>query len=117
MLMWHRRLWLIDHGAALYFHHSWDNWRERSGDRFAMIKDHVLLRFATTLREVGPELSEKITPQIIERIVSQVPDAWLSGDEQFSSPADYRAAYNEYLNRRLQASQSFLEEAIRAVPV
>jgi hypothetical protein len=117
MLMWHRQLWLIDHGAALYFHHSWDNWRERSQDRFAMIKDHVLLRSATTLREIGPELSAKLTPQIVEHIVNQVPDAWLSGDEQFSSPADYRAAYNEYLNRRLQAPQSFLEEAIRAVPV
>jgi hypothetical protein len=117
MLMWHRQLWLIDHGAALYFHHSWDNWRERSQDRFAMIKDHVLLRFATTLREIGPALSAKLTPQIIERIVNRVPDAWLSGDEQFNSPADYRSAYNEYLNRRLQAPQSFLEEAIRAVPV
>ena len=117
MLMWHRQLWLIDHGAALYFHHSWDGWRDRAQDRFAMIKDHVLLRFATGLREVGPELSAKITPQVIERIVNLIPDAWLSGDEQFANPAAYRAAYNEYLNRRLQAPQAFLEEAIRAVPV
>ncbi|HEY6641956.1 HipA family kinase [Povalibacter sp.] len=117
MLMWHRQLWLIDHGAALYFHHSWNDWRDRSQDRFALIKDHVLLRFATALRDIGPEMSARITPRTIERIVDLVPDAWLSGDDQFETPAAYRAAYSEYLNRRLQAPQAFLEEAIRAVPV
>src|SRR3954466_15298466 len=69
MLMWHRRLWLIDHGAALYFHHSWDNYLERSQDRFALIKDHVLLPYATQLKHVAPELTAKISAELIREIV------------------------------------------------
>src|SRR5882762_4687826 len=57
MLMWHRRLWLIDHGAALYFHHSWTNYRERSSDAFPLIKDHVLLKLAGSLPEIDQQLT------------------------------------------------------------
>ena len=117
MLMWHRQLWLIDHGAALYFHYGSDNYAARSKDRFPMIKDHVLLRFATALPEAGQEMSARITPAVIHKIVELVPDAWLQGDAQFSSPAAYRAAYKEYLTQRLQAPQAFLEEAIHALRV
>src|SRR5690242_11733838 len=59
MLVWHRRLWLIDHGAALYFHHSWNNYLERSVDAFHLVKDHVLLPFATALRDSDAKLSAK----------------------------------------------------------
>src|SRR4029079_5426223 len=62
MLMWHRRLWLIDHGAALYFHHTWSNYLERSRTPFAAIKDHVLLHSASTLREVDAKMTEQLTP-------------------------------------------------------
>ena len=117
MLMWHRELWLIDHGASLYFHHSWDRWRERSRDRFPMIKDHVLLRFATALSEVGPRLSAKLTEATVREIVARVPDSWLSGDALFDSPQQYRDAYTTYLIDRLQTPQAFLEEAIHAVSV
>jgi len=113
MLMWHRRLWLIDHGAALYFHHAWDNYRLRSQDRFAMVRQHVLLPFATQLAEAGAELSARITPEIIRGIVAQVPDDWLGGDATFATPDEYREAYIEYLIQRL-ASQAFLEEAQNA---
>ena len=114
MLMWHRRLWLIDHGAALYFHHTWKNYRERSRDLFPLIKDHVLLRLANSLREADSQMTERITPAVIDRIIKLIPDAWLVGDSAFSQSSQYRDAYVEYLLNRLEASHIFLEEAIRA---
>ena len=114
ILVWHRRLWLIDHGATLYFHHAWDNYLERSRDPFPMSKDHVLLPFASTLREVDPTMSRRITPDIIGHIVQSIPDAWLSGDSTFAGSSAYREAYRKYLLRRLEPPHGFLEEAIHA---
>ena len=114
MLIWHRRLWLIDHGATLYFHHTWHDYRERSRAPFPMIKDHVLLRFASSLREVDATMTGRVTPDIIDSIVKLIPDPWLVGDTAFSASNQYRDAYLEYLLNRLEASHIFLEEAIRA---
>jgi len=114
MLMWHRRLYLIDHGAALYFHHTWTNYRQRSRDPFPLIKDHVLLRFAGSLREVDLQMTERITPEIIDSAVKLIPDAWLAGDSPFGDSNLHREAYIEYLLKRLEAPHDFLEEAIRA---
>ncbi len=114
MLMCHRRLWLIDHGAALYFHHRWDNYLERSQDAFAMIKDHVLLRFANSLEEADAKMSERITPQVIDRVVKLIPDEWLVGNPSFDNSDQYRDVYIEYLVKRLEQPRSFPEEAIRA---
>jgi hypothetical protein len=120
LLMWHRRLWLIDHGAALYFHHTWASFMQRSRDAFLLIKDHVLLPFTSpvSLREIDSKMIERITPDIIAGIVKLIPDAWLAesrvGDSPFDGPAETRDAYAEYLLSRLEASNVFLEEAIRA---
>src|SRR6266498_1727349 len=102
-LMWHRRLWLIDHGAALYFHHTWTNYLERSRDAFAMIKDHVLLPSSSviSLRDIDEKMSSLITPDIIDGIVECIPDAWLAAESQgshspFGGPGEYRDAYIEY---------------------
>ena len=114
MLMWHRRLWLIDHGASLYFHHSWKNYLERSRDSFPMIKDHVLLRFAGSLEETDSRMSKMFTPDIIRSIVKLIPDAWLIGNNQFGGSDLHRDAYIEYLLSRLEPPRVFLEEAIRA---
>ena len=110
MLMWHRRLWLIDHGAALYFHHTWTNYLERSRDAFPLIKDHVLLPSTSllSLRETDSKMTERITPDIISGIVELIPDAWLAAESQvsdspFGGPAEHRDAYVEYLLRRLEA--------------
>src|SRR3954452_6112521 len=84
MLMWHRRLWLIDHGAALYFHHSWDGYRERSRDPFSRVKDHVLLPLAGSLPEVDAQMVARVTTEVVERIVRLIPDAWLAGDSPFA---------------------------------
>ena len=114
MLMWHRRLWLIDHGAALYFHHGWSDRADRSQDPFARIKDHILLRFAGALREADATLTARITPQVIHDIVARVPDSWLAADSPFASSEDARDAYVQHLTRRLQSPRAFLEEALRA---
>ena len=114
MLMWHRRLWLIDHGAALYFHHTWNNYLERSRDPFPMIKDHVLLQFASSLREADAKMTGRVTPDIIDSIVKLIPDAWLVGDSSFGGSSQHRDAYIEYLLSRLEPPHGFLEEAIRA---
>jgi hypothetical protein len=114
MLMWHRRLWLIDHGAALYFHHTWNNYLERSRDPFPLIKDHVLLQFASCLREVDSQMTGRMTPDIMEGIVKLIPDAWLVGDSSLGGSNQYRDAYMEYLLSRLEPPHVFLEEAIRA---
>jgi hypothetical protein len=114
MLIWHRRLWLIDHGATLYFHHTWNNYRERSRAPFPMIKDHVLLQFASALQEVDAKMTGRVTPDIIDNIVTLIPDAWLLGDSAFSESAQHRDAYLEYLLSRLEPPHVFLEEAIRA---
>lgn len=112
MLMWHKELWLIDHGAALYFQHSWDYWEEQSIKPFSQIRDHVLLPFASEITAVGADLSKNISSDVVRNIVGLIPDAWLQKDE--ASPEERRRIYEEYLNRRLASAATFTEEAERA---
>jgi hypothetical protein len=119
MLMWHRRLWLIDHGAALYFHHSWDNYLERSRSPFKQISEHVLLPWASELEEADARLSALVTPDLIEGLLALIPDEWLTSEARFDGPAGHRAAYAEYVLARLQTPRGFVKEAAdaRAVSV
>jgi hypothetical protein len=114
MLIWHRQLQLIDHGAALYFHHSWTQYMERSRDAFALIKDHVLLPFADTLEAADAKLAALITREAIERIVALIPDDWLKVDRTFDTSQEFRDAYARYLWQRLETPRLFTAEAIRA---
>lgn len=114
LLMWHRRLWLIDHGAALYFHHTWNNYQTRSHDAFPAIKDHVLLRFASRLQEADAQMMALLTPTEIDRIVKLIPDSWLLDHAPFARLDQHQSAYIEYLVRRLESPRPFLEEALRA---
>ncbi|MEI6043791.1 MAG: HipA family kinase [Chloroflexota bacterium] len=114
MLLWHRRLWLIDHGAALYFHHTWRDYLARSQSPFSPIKQHVLLPFASLLMETNAELSPRLTPAILEGIVNLIPAEWLGDVPGFASPDEQRAAYLAYLSNRLAAAPLFVEEAIHA---
>jgi hypothetical protein len=109
MLMWHRKLWLIDHGAALYFHHSWTGMDQRSKDPFPLIKQHILLPFATTLETADHAMITAITPEVINQVVSLVPDQWLENDSHFETKAAHRQAYVAYLTRRLEAPRPFVE--------
>jgi len=114
LLVWHRKLWLIDHGAALYFHHAWDGYLARATDPFARIRDHVLLPYATELREADERFATLLPGETIERIVASIPDAWLGGDVPFAGMGEHRDAYAQYLCRRIEAPRAFVEEAIRA---
>lgn len=114
LMSWHRRLHLIDHGAALYFHHGWDGSSANAGDRFPRIGDHVLLPRADAIAQVDTELAAKLSPEIIADIAGSLPDTWLQEADAFGDPDAIRAAYVEYLVRRLSQRQGFVEEAIRA---
>ena len=113
MLTWNKQLWLIDHGAALYFHHSWDNWKEQATRPFTQVKDHVLLSRATELDAVDEEFKLILTPERIETIVSLIPDEWLTG-EWHETPDEVRNIYAQFLNTRIAASAIFVNEAQHA---
>lgn len=114
LLIWHRRLYLIDHGAALYFHHGWDGSNANAGNPFSRIKDHVLLPWAGALAEADEALSAKLDRGVLESIVAEVPDSWLQSADAIADPAAMRAAYTDYLVRRLDQHQAFVQEAIDA---
>lgn len=114
LLMWHRKLWLIDHGAALYFHHDWTNYLKRSRSPFSQIKDHVLLPLADALGEADAYLSARVTPELVQGILSLIPDEWLASDAPFADTGAHRAAYLEYLIQRLEPPRDFLKEAVNA---
>lgn len=113
MLLWQKELWLIDHGAALYFHHSWNNPAEQALKPFVNIKDHVLLPFAADLQQADVLLKKLFTPEVISNIVNLVPDDFLQwGGEQ--QPNDLRKGYVDFLISRLSISHQFVKEAIDA---
>jgi hypothetical protein len=113
LLIWHRRLWLIDHGAALYFHHGWDGSAANAGRPFERIRDHVLLPRAGKIAEVDDDLAARLNAMVFEDILAQVPDAWLAGNEGVD-PVQRRRDYVDYFMARLQQRQGFVTEAIRA---
>jgi hypothetical protein len=114
MLMWHKELWLIDHGAALYFHHAWQNWEEQARRPFAQVKDHVLLPWATDLEAVDAAFRPLLTPERIHAIVSLIPDDWLT-DASFTDPADaIRQVYMGFLKTRLENASNFVNNAQHA---
>lgn len=114
MLLWHNRLWLIDHGAALYFHHNWADYLKQSRSPFKPIKDHVLLPFASALPEADALMRSRLSPETLRSIVNAIPDSWLDTDEQFPTRAAHREAYLAYLLSRLDAADIFVKEALDA---
>lgn len=103
MLVWKNELWLIDHGAALYFHHSWDHWEDQAAKPFIQIKDHVLLPFASAIDEAHKQLCKVFTPELIHAVVSLVPVEWLKENE---SPS----VYEKFLMRRLEHADIFVNQ-------
>jgi hypothetical protein len=109
MLMWHRQLWLIDHGATLYFHHAPD-WKDHPGrarEPFAMIRQHVLLAKANAIAAVDEAMAAALTAETIDRIIGLIPESWIEDG------APDRGVYRRYLMDRLAAPRAFAEEAIR----
>ncbi|PIQ22740.1 MAG: aminotransferase class I and II [Cytophagales bacterium CG18_big_fil_WC_8_21_14_2_50_42_9] len=114
MLMWHKELWLIDHGAAFYFHHAQQNPAEAALKPFAQIKDHVLLLQASELDAVDAAFRAILTPDRIQAIVSAIPDDWLQGDSPDAAPEENRNIYTEFLTTRLAHTEIFVKEAQNA---
>lgn len=114
MLMWHKELWLIDHGAALYFHHSWDNWQKHAVSPFIQIKDHVLLPYANDLSNADAVFRQLLTPAKIREIVNLIPDEWLDWNTTEKTPQDLREVYFQFLKQRTEHSELFLKEAQNA---
>lgn len=110
MLFWKKELWLIDHGAALYFHHSWVNWEDGSKRAFPQIKDHVLLPQAKEMDTVDEAFKKILTADSVNAIVALIPDDWLS-ESPFTTKAAHRNAYAQFLNSRIANSSTFVKEA------
>jgi hypothetical protein len=114
LLMWHRKLWLIDHGAALYFHHAWTGMDQRSKDPFPLIKEHILLPFARAVEAADQTMTAAISEEVIKGVVDLVPEDWLKENTPFDTAEENRQAYVDYLTRRLEEPRRFVEEAIGA---
>jgi hypothetical protein len=110
MLWWHKELWLIDHGASLYFHHHWQT-QGNSAKPFIYVKDHVLLPQATELDAANEANRSILSTEQIQRIVSLIPEDWLSNEPAFSSAALHRQAYADFLESRMVKSDLFVKEA------
>lgn len=114
MLIWNKELWLIDHGASLYFHHSWQQWEEQARKPFALVKDHVLLPFASELEKVTATILPLLTPEKIRSIVNLLPDDWLNTWSSGDTPEQIRDVYYHFLTTRLASSAIFVKEAQHA---
>jgi hypothetical protein len=113
LLMWRKELWIIDHGASLYFHHTWNNWEEQSLKPFVQIKDHVLLQWAGELDKIDESFRSILTQEKVASIVSLVPDEWLV-NESASNADENRKVYEQFLLNRISQSHIFVKEAQHA---
>lgn len=111
LLMWHKELWLIDHGSTLYFHHSWENWEKYALSPFPQIKDHVLLPQASMLDKADRELKKVLTKEKITDIVNLIPDSWLNWSNEHETVEDIRKVYSNFLITRIENSENFLKGA------
>ena len=111
LLVWHGRLWLIDHGAALYGHHGdpllADAWRRP----FPQIAEHVLLPVAAPIAPAAERLAERLDDEAVDLIMSRVPSEWLADTPEVASPEARRAAYSSHLRRRRDRHRELAEEA------
>ena len=114
MLIWYKELWLIDHGASLFYQHSWETFEQKALQPFTQIKDHVLLSQASMLDEVNATFKKILTTEIIASIVSLVPDVWLNDGESSEPQNEKRETYQHFLEKRLSASDIFVNQAKHA---
>ena len=112
MMLWHRELWLIDHGASFYFHHSEKDPEAAAQDPFPFIRNHALLPNVDRLEEADKLMKQAITPRTLSKIVDLIPEVWLRGDDGLKDPNEAREGYRRFLIKRLAMSRSFVEQAI-----
>jgi hypothetical protein len=113
LLIWQKELWLIDHGASLYFHHTWTNWEEQSLKPFVQVKDHVLLALATEIEKVDESFRSVLTREKIISILDLIPDEWLV-QESAPDSEENRKVYQQFLMNRISHSQNFVKQANHA---
>jgi hypothetical protein len=111
MLLWYKELWLIDHGAALYFHHSWENAVGKALLPFVNVKDHVLLPQASALDQADEAARKLLTNEVIDEIVALIPEEWLEEEAIFENREMHRQAYSQFLKTRLAHSATFVKAA------
>lgn len=114
MLLWHKELWLIDHGASLYFHHAFTDPEGHAKVPFTLIKDHVLLPQASMLTEVDTQFKQLLTQDTIKAIVALLPDNWLQWEETDLDAQQIRDVYVQFLTTRLNNSEIFVNHAQHA---
>lgn len=114
LLVWHGKLYPIDHGASMFFHHNWGTREQKIESPFTEISEHVLLPWATQIEHAAALAHERLTPETLERIVNLVPESWLAAVPDGVPAAERRAGYVDFLTRRLAGSRIFEEEAQRA---
>jgi hypothetical protein len=114
LLVWHSKLYPIDHGAALFFHHDWPSRESKIESPFSEIKHHVLLPWACQIEEAAQSAHQRLTPAILAATVQAVPESWLEAVPDGVPAPDRRAGYIDFLIRRLAASSIFEKEAIHA---
>ena len=121
LLVWHGKPWLIDHGATLTFHHGGQAPVADAGKPFAAIADHVLLPAASALAQVDAELAARLTPDVLQGVVDQVPESFLAlsaqdqpGGSALATAAAQRQAYLDYFTARVADRARWLEGAERA---
>lgn len=114
MLMWHNQFWLIDHGASLYFHHSWTGWEKYAVTPFIQIKDHVLLPQAANLETVDRDMKALLSDNKIKQIIDLIPSDWLEWQGSENSEKEKREIYYQFLTTRRDNSENFVKEAQNA---
>jgi hypothetical protein len=114
LLVWHRKLYPIDHGAALFFHHDWPSMEGKIESPFNEIGQHILLPWASGIESAAAFAHSRLTPQVFAEILAEVPGPWLDAIPGDLTAAERRAGYLDFFTRRLAAAPVFEQEAIRA---
>lgn len=111
LLSWYKELWIIDNGASFYFHHNWETWKNHLTRTFPLIKDHVLLERANHLPEAAKEILGLMDQNIINEIVSKIPEDWLLDESESLLPSEIKAAYVDFINAKLSMIDVLVKEA------
>ncbi|WP_040282105.1 HipA family kinase [Psychroserpens damuponensis] len=111
LLQWNKELWVIDNGASFYFHHNWNTWENHLTRTFPLIKDHVLLKSATNLKEASSHITTTLNANKIKEIISLIPEDWLENEADTMATSDMRTAYETYINTRLNKIDELVKEA------
>lgn len=110
MLIWHKELWLIDHGATFYFHHSWSDWQKAAVTPFPYIKDHVLLPQAALIEEINEEMIALLPDKKLREITDLIPADWLDWEGFDLSSEEIREVYFQFLVMRRNNANNFVKQ-------